>query len=142
MNVKKEKLFGIITLVLCLLLFLERLTGGICHAILGILFIILLVVHICRQIGKLKYKKMSIRLVDWILLIAMIAVFLSGMLLHPLQEMIAIKILHKISSVVLMIGIILHVLLHGKKRMIWIALGLSGQIFTRNIWTVLCSREL
>ena len=40
MNKKKEILFGIVILVLCVLLFAERLTGDIVHAVLGLLLII------------------------------------------------------------------------------------------------------
>ena len=122
MNIKKEKLFVILTPALCLLLFLKSLTGEICHVIFGVLFVTMTVVHVGKQLCKLKYKKFPIRMVDWILLTALALVFLSGMLLHPLRGMLAIKILHKISSVFLAAVMIVHMLQHGKEKL-WIALG-------------------
>ena len=68
MNGTKGKLFMIMTLVLCLILFLKRMTGEIWHAILGVLLSILLMVHMCRKKNKLKYMNTSVQLVDWILL--------------------------------------------------------------------------
>lgn len=115
MNKKKEMLFVVITMLLCLALFLQRITGGIWHAILGVLFMIMIIVHICRQIGKLKYMNSFVRLVDWMLMIDLAVVFLSGMLLHPLQGVAVIKILHKLSSVLLLAGMIVHVVQHKKK---------------------------
>lgn len=115
MNKKKEMSFVAITTLLCLALFLQRMTGEIWHVILGVLFIIVIIVHICRQIGRLKHMNSSIRLVDWMLLADLAVVFLSGILLHPLQGVFAIKILHKLSSVLLVIGMIVHVVQHKKK---------------------------
>ena len=46
------------------------------------------------------------------MLIALAFVFLSGMLLHPLQGTLAVLILHKMSSVIFVIGMIVHVVQH------------------------------
>ena len=68
--------------------------------------------HVCRHIGKLKYKKGSVRITDLVMLIALAFVFLSGMLLHPLQGTSVVLILHKMSSVIFVIGMIVHVVQH------------------------------
>ena len=109
---RKEKLFMSISLILCLLLFCKRLTGEICHVILGMVLWGMTAVHVCRHIGKLKYKKGSVRITDLVMLIALAFVFLSGMLLHPLQGTSVVLILHKMSSVIFVIGMIVHVVQH------------------------------
>ena len=111
-----------ISLILCLLLFGKRLTGEICHAILGMVLSGMTAVHVCRHIGKLKYKKGSVRITDLVMLIALAFVFLSGMLL---QGTLAVLILHKMSSVIFVIGMIVHVVQHSKVplRLFWIILG-------------------
>lgn len=107
-------LLSIITLALCVLLFLQRLTGGIWHAILGMLLIIVAAVHLCRQNAKLKYRALSIQIIDWAL-IALSAILLStGILLHPLHEVMMLKITHKLSAVLFVIGIIIHLVQHKR----------------------------
>lgn len=108
----KEIMMLVVTLVLCGLLFAERLTGDIWHAVIGVLLIVALTVHICRQSAKIKYQKNGARIVDQVLIGAMIVLFATGMLLHPLQNVLILKILHKLSAVVFVLGIIGHVLQH------------------------------
>lgn len=112
---KYSKIFlAIITLALCVLLFLQRLTGGIWHAVLGILLIIVATVHLCRQNAKLKYKKRSIQIIDWALIALLAILFLTGILLHPLHELLVLKIIHKLSAVLLVLCIIAHIVQHKK----------------------------
>lgn len=108
--------FKIITLFLCVLLFGERLTGDICHAVLGIVLMILIAAHIGQKIAKLKHKSPYIRLTDWVLMAVTAILFLTGILLHPLQGILIIKILHKLSSVLFILGIILHMVQHRKSE--------------------------
>lgn len=110
----KDNLFIILTLLLCILLLANRLTGDICHAVLGIVLMILIAAHIGRKITKRKHKKPYIRLVDWVLMAVTAILFLTGILLHPLQGVLIIKILHKLSSVLFILGIILHMVQHRK----------------------------
>lgn len=110
---KKEKLFMAVALLFCVLLFLQRLTGEIGHAVFGILLTILVIVHMCRQITKMKHKKMSVQIADWVLMAALAVLFLTGML-HPLQGMLIIKILHKLAAVIFVLGILVHILQHRK----------------------------
>lgn len=115
-NREKGKLFGIVILLLCMLLFLHRLTGAVCHVVLGMLLVVMIVVHVCRQICKLKYKSRAIQLVDKVLLLALAVTIVSGILLHPLQGVLAIKILHKLSSLLLVGGTIMHVVQHKARK--------------------------
>ncbi len=111
---KKEKLFMAVALLFCVLLFLQRLTGEIGHAVFGILLTILVIVHMCRQIMKMKHKKMWVQIADWVLMAALVVLFLTGMLLHPLQGMLIIKILHKLAAVIFVLGMLVHILQHRK----------------------------
>lgn len=113
---KKEKLFMAVTLALCVLLFLQGLTGEIGHAVFGILLSILVIVHMCRQITKMKYKKMPVQIADWVLMAALAVLFLTGMLLHPLQGALIIKILHKLAAVIFVLGIFVHIAQHRKVK--------------------------
>lgn len=61
-------------------------------------------------------QKVSVQFVNRILLAALVVVFFSGILLHPLQQVFAIKMIHKVSSVILVIGVIVHIIQHRKRR--------------------------
>lgn len=114
MNKRKERLFLAITLVLCVLLFAERLTGGIFHAVLGMVMTILVIVHVCAQGKKWKYRKASVRVLDGVLVAASALLLLTGILAHPMHGVLIVKILHKLSAVVFVLGIIAHVIQHRK----------------------------
>lgn len=114
---KYSKLFlSVITLILCVLLFLQRLTGGIWHAVLGIILIIISIVHLCRQNAKLKHRTRAIQIIDWALIALLAILFITGMLLHPMHGVLALKIIHKLSAVLFVLGIIAHMIQHKKKR--------------------------
>lgn len=110
----RDKLFAGITSLLCVLLLCERLTGEVCHVILGVLLMGMTAVHVGRHMRKIKYKKPAVQMVDMMLLFAFAVVLVTGILIHMLQEAFLIMILHKISSVVLVLGTIAHVLQHRK----------------------------
>lgn len=65
-----------------------------------------------------KTEKRPVQVVNVLLLIILAVVFLSGILLHPFEGVLAIKIIHKLSSTLLVIGVIVHVIQHkrGKKN--------------------------
>ena len=66
-----EKLFMVMTLLLCVVLFLEHFTGPIWHVVFGVILIIMTVGHLCRQMVKLRYQKPSVRLVDQVLFVSL-----------------------------------------------------------------------
>lgn len=111
----RDQLFAGITSLPCVLLLCKRLTGEVCHVILGVLFMCMTAVHVGRHMRKIQYKKPAVQMVDRILLFAVTVVFVTGILIHPLQEVFLIMLLHKISSVVLVLGTIAHVLQHRKE---------------------------
>lgn len=108
-------LLSFTTLALCVLLFLQRLTGGIWHAIFGILLIVVSMVHLCRQNRKLKHRTRAIQIIDWILIVLLAVLLITGLLLHPLQGVLALKIVHKLSAVLFVLAIIAHMVQHKKK---------------------------
>lgn len=66
---------------------------------------------------KKKRTGLSIRCVNRIILAALIVVFISGVLLYPLEGVQAIKIMHKLSAVVLVVGVAVHMVQHrGSKK--------------------------
>lgn len=67
---------------------------------------------------KMDKKKglMSIRLVNIMLPISLAVAFASGILLQIFQDVPAFLILHKLSAVVLVVGVIVHMIQHRGKR--------------------------
>ena len=115
MNTKIQRPLMLITIVLCVLLFIERFTGEIPHAIFGFILTILLGIHTWQQLTKMKYKNKYTRLVDWVLLISLAILLVTGILAHPMHSILVIKILHKFSAVIFVLGLIVHILQHVKK---------------------------
>ena len=105
----------LITFVLCVLLFMERFTGEIPHAIFGMILTVLLGIHTWRQMPKMKYKNRHIRLVDRILLISLAILLITGILVHPLHDILLIRLLHKLSAVIFVPGLMIHIVQHAKK---------------------------
>lgn len=114
MKKTKENLFVAATLLLCVLLFLEHFTGEIWHVVFGVLLVVLMAGHLCRQMVKLRYQKRSVRVADEVLLGALVVLLVTGMLLHPLQGMLGIKLVHKLAAIVFVLGTIGHIVQHRK----------------------------
>ena len=116
MSRTREKIFLAVTIVLCVLLFAVRLTGPIGHVLLGVALTIAMVAHLLKQRRKMRYQKPAIRLVDQVLLAALIVMFVSGMLIHPLHGMFVVKLLHKLSAVLFVLCTFGHVAQHRARR--------------------------
>ena len=114
MKKTRENLFVAATLLLCVLLFLEHFTGEIWQVVFGVLLVVLMAGHLCRQMVKLRYQKRSVRVADEVLLGALVVLLVTGMLLHPLQGMLGIKLVHKLAAIVFVLGTIGHIVQHRK----------------------------
>lgn len=114
MKVRKEMVLMGVTLVLCVLLFLERLTGQIPHAIFGLALAVIVGVHAAKLKDTWKYRRASVKAVDILLIAAVILLVLTGILAHPLHDVLAVKIVHKLCAVLFVIGILIHAGQHGK----------------------------
>jgi hypothetical protein len=104
----------VLTLFLCVLLFLERLTGDVAHALLGLVLIVLLAVHLCRRAAAWRSQKPAIRIVDSLLLALLVGLLLTGLLLHPFHGAMVVKCLHKLFSLLFVVGIVVHVVQHKR----------------------------
>lgn len=106
----------ILSLVFCVLLFAERLTGEIWHVILGAAFLILSIAHGYRYRKEMKAGKRSVRITDWVMVVSLAFLVLTGMMIHPMQGALAVKIVHKLSAVVFAAGLLVHIRQHRKKK--------------------------
>lgn len=99
-------------LALCVLLFAEHFTGQIFHAVLGLILTVIVGIHTRRHIVQMKYRTKAIHLIDQGLILVLVILLLTGILAHPMHDLLAIKILHKLCAVILVLGIITHILQH------------------------------
>ena len=111
----RNKLFVGANVVLCVLLFGVKLTGPLWHAALGVMLVIINVSHMCIQFKKLRYRDKKIQIVDGVRMAALLGMFVTGMLMHPLNGMLAVKILHKLTALLFILSMIAHGLQHRKK---------------------------
>lgn len=67
---------------------------------------------------KMKKKRAGLfmRCVNRIIPAALIVVFISGILLYPLEGVQAVKVIHKLSAVVLAVGAAVHMAQHRGSR--------------------------
>ena len=115
MSKKKQMILLLAAMILLgLILFAERVTGPVIHLVCGALLVICAVKHTVVRMVRMKSTAPAVRLVDMVLLTALVAVVISGMLLHPLSDVLWIGILHKLSGVIFFLGMIAHVIQHYK----------------------------
>lgn len=58
----------------------------------------------------------NVRTVNMILSITLVVAFLSGVLLQIFNEVMVFQIMHKLSAVILVLGVIAHVVQHKKRK--------------------------
>lgn len=102
----------------CVVLFLQRLTGMGVHAVLGLAVLVLSIRHTIkyRKIWKTRTKAQKIwEIIMWAGLAVSI---LTGFLLKPFAESIAVLLIHKLSAVIFVLGLLVHIKehLHRFKR--------------------------
>lgn len=117
MNQKMKKtLLTAVILTICALLFCVKLTGGIIHFILGMALVCVSTGHMLKNKERLSYVKRSLKCVNYLLLSAMGVMLITGILMHPFSEILAIKILHKMSSLLFICGCLIHANQHKCKK--------------------------
>lgn len=90
----------VMMLTVCVLLFLQRFTGMAVHAISGL---VILIASICHTVKfrKVWRKRSGVRkVVEIALWAALLGVTVSGFLLKPFGDVMAVLIIHKLSAVV------------------------------------------
>ncbi len=113
---RKNSNLAVATGILCVLLFAIKVTGPAVHVICGILLTVVSVKHLWKRMRVLSYVKRGVQIVDWILLIALIVMFLSGIMLHPMGDLLWVKIIHKSSSLLFIVLVIVHGVQHIKRN--------------------------
>lgn len=116
MNKKQMKFFAGITAVLCVLLFMERLTGALVHVILGFVLAAVSLKHVFKKMALMKHMPSLIQWTDAVILTALVVVIVSGMLLHPLGNAFWLVIAHKLSGMVFFLGTMAHAAEHYKLK--------------------------
>lgn len=113
---KKSMYLAKATCILCVLLFAVNWTGPIVHGICGILLTVISVSHLWRRRRGLYHARTGLRVVDWLLTIALVVMFVSGLLLHPIGDSPGMLIAHKLSGVLFVVFVIAHGGQHMRKR--------------------------
>lgn len=108
----KKKMFVTMSIVLYILLFAVRVTGPKWHLAFGLMLTCMMVKHTCTRLVSMKRQSPAVRLVNQVLMIALLTMFVTGMLMHPLHGMFVIKLLHKLSAVVFGLAMLGHIKQH------------------------------
>ncbi len=111
----KRNLLILGTFSVMLLLFCARLTGVAIHIIAGLAFVIALSVHTWKRRGRMRKVPSAYRIADLVTLISMIGVLMSGFMLKPFREIIAVLLIHKLCSVFFAVGLLVHIIQHMPK---------------------------
>lgn len=109
-------IFAGITFLLLMGLFFVKLTGPLIHIAIGLVMTMMMTVHFCRKRRCMHAVPEKMRLINGILLAALAGMLLSGILLHIFPEILMMKIIHKLSGAVFIIGIPGHILQHKMLR--------------------------
>ena len=116
MNKMSNRIFAGITFLLLAGLFCVKQTGPGLHAFLGIVLSVMMTVHFSRKRRCMYAVPEKMRVINGILLAALTAMLFSGIWIHAFPELLWLKIVHKLSGTVFIIGIIGHILQHKKLR--------------------------
>ena len=114
MNKKQMIIFSTAVILLCVILFMERLTGPLVHVLCGVLLCICSIKHILFKIVRIKHMPSMVKLTDEIILVSLVIVAVSGMLMHPLSGAFWLALIHKLSGMVFFLGVIMHIVQHYK----------------------------
>lgn len=112
----KRKFAVAATFLVLLLLFCVRVTGEHVHVLAGLVLAGGLFAHTAARYQRIPKCPAAWRVVDLVCMAAMAAVIVSGIALLLADSDIWASVVHKLSSVVLVVGILLHLLQHSGKR--------------------------
>ena len=114
----KRNIATLATFFILILLFCVKITGVHLHMILGLIFIIALGIHTFKRWGRLSKCPTRFRIADIVAVAAMLAVLVSGFMIPFFEGMMLVLMIHKLASVVLAVGIAVHVWQHLPKKKI------------------------
>jgi hypothetical protein len=108
---QKLHLFLFISIMMCILLFLQKITGLKIHAMISLIFTILIIIHMIKHFKKIKHRTLSICIIDCLLIIFLIGLFISGkMVMH--NDTILLVLAHKLCALLFVLSMIVHCLQH------------------------------
>lgn len=111
-NKLKRKVVTLATFAVLIFLFCGRVTGVPVHIIAGLGFMIALTIHTWRRRKYILKCQKAYRITDIVTFAAMLGIFISGMMLKPFKDVMAVLLLHKICSVIFGLGLLLHIKQH------------------------------
>lgn len=104
---RKHIYFGV-TLIICILLFCVKLTGNAVHAALGSVLLLTAAIHICNNRKKLRSFSKKTQVINFILLLFAACMVITGIGFHLFQNMLVLKILHKLFGTFFFCMVLLH----------------------------------
>lgn len=112
----KRNIATLATFFIMILLLCVKITGVHVHMILGLFFIIAMGIHTFKRWGRLLKCPTCFRIADIVAAVAMLAVLVSGFMIPFFKGTMVVLMIHKLASVVLAIGILVHIWQHIPKR--------------------------
>ena len=112
----KRNIATLATFFVLILLFCVKVTGVHVHMILGLAFIIALGIHTFKRWGRLLKCPIRFKVADIVAGVAAAVVLGSGFMIPFFKGSILIVMVHKLASVILVIGIVVHICQHLPKK--------------------------
>lgn len=112
----KRKLATLATFFVLILLFCVRVTGVHFHMVAGLIFVAVLAIHTITRRRRILKCPIRWKIADIVCIIATIAVLISGFMIPFFKGSMLATMIHKLSSVILVIGIIVHIFQHVPKK--------------------------
>ncbi|MBQ8041358.1 MAG: hypothetical protein IJ274_16080 [Lachnospiraceae bacterium] len=112
----KRKLATLATFFVLILLFCVRVTGVHFHMVAGLIFVAVLAIHTITRRRRILKCPIRWMIADIVSMAAMLGVLVSGFMLPFFKGAMPVLIAHKLCSVILVIGIIVHIIQHTPKK--------------------------
>ena len=112
----KRNIVTLATFFVLILMFCVKATGVHVHMILGLAFIIALGIHTFKRWGRLLKCPIRFKIADVVAAAAMLIAAISGFLIPFFKGSMVMLIIHKLSAVVLVAGIVVHIVQHYPKK--------------------------
>ena len=113
----RRKLATLATYFILVLLFCVRATGVHFHMIAGLVFIAVLAIHTITRRRRILKCPIRFRVADVVCIIATIVVLISGFMLPFTKGSMEVLLIHKLFSVILAVGIVVHIYQHVPKKL-------------------------
>ena len=112
----KRKLATLATYFILVLLFCVRATGVHFHMVAGLIFIAVLAIHTITRRRRILKCPIRWQVADIVCIVALVVVLVSGFLLPFLKGAMIVLMIHKLASVILALGILVHIWQHVPKK--------------------------